>query len=615
MEETARPVTSFNEHFIDMLYEAAEHPKLWPTLFEEILLVLEDADDAGEAAVASGQELILLPDDGEALSPLGHAALPAAILPHFKRAFRLSRQLAELADLRDAALGVLERLPVGVVLVSGEGEVTVANAKAGAILDHSTDLFVRGGRLGLRGAREHAALRHAIERMAADGGVGAVPASATVTVKGGAGGHTLSIVVVPAKHVAPTAIFSQGSAGVFLYSADIFQDVSESFLGRFFDLTPAEARLTKLLVRGKSVDEAADALGVTYATARSQLKSVYAKTDTHRQAELVHRVVTSPATLLNPGENAVPRLAQPRTRASRAKSAEREDVVVLRDGRRIGYAEYGDPAGRPVLFFHAILNCRLTGATLGLRHADARRCRGVRLICLERPGYGWSDPQRGRKLRDWVDDVRQVADAFDIDRFGVLGASVGGLYALSCAHDLPDRVSQVGVVSTLGPTTSIKALRHMTPMSRAMVLMARYSPALAGLAVRRMVRGLLAKPEQFLDAYLDQAPPSEHLLVTDPVVRQRSMVEIGEAFRNGSDGMHSDVVIAAYPWGFDHRSIMQPVHIWQGDADHHVPLALAQPLFEIPASRVHRYPGAGHMLLFQHWDDIIVPFATPPSGV
>jgi DNA-binding CsgD family transcriptional regulator len=60
-----------------------------------------------------------------------------------------------------------------------------------------------------------------------------------------------------------------------------------NFLEDRFDLTPAEARLVVHLVAGASLRSCTKALGIKYETARSYLKSVFRKTGTHRQAELV----------------------------------------------------------------------------------------------------------------------------------------------------------------------------------------------------------------------------------------------------------------------------------------------------------------------------------------
>jgi DNA-binding CsgD family transcriptional regulator len=64
-----------------------------------------------------------------------------------------------------------------------------------------------------------------------------------------------------------------------------------AFLKSRFGLTPAEARLVLRLIAGDSLQAIAKALGIQYETARGQLKSVFHKTGTRRQAELVVVVI------------------------------------------------------------------------------------------------------------------------------------------------------------------------------------------------------------------------------------------------------------------------------------------------------------------------------------
>ena len=117
--------------------------------------------------------------------------------------------------------------------------------------------------------------------------------------------------------------------------------------------------------------------------------------------------------------------------------------ITLPDGRLLCFAEYGDPAGFPVVVGHGN-----PGSRLGCRPLIGRSYAfGVRVIAPDRPGVGGSDPLNGRSLLDWASDVRVLADTLDIDRFSTIGISGGAPFALACAWCLPDRVSAVGVVS------------------------------------------------------------------------------------------------------------------------------------------------------------------------
>lgn len=74
-----------------------------------------------------------------------------------------------------------------------------------------------------------------------------------------------------------------------------------------------------------------------------------------------------------------------------------------------------------------------------------------RFIVPDRPGLGLSDFLAGRTIRGWAEDARELADALELPSFAVLGVSGGGPYAAACAHELPDRVSRVAMVSGLAP--------------------------------------------------------------------------------------------------------------------------------------------------------------------
>lgn len=123
-------------------------------------------------------------------------------------------------------------------------------------------------------------------------------------------------------------------------------------------------------------------------------------------------------------------------------------ILVLGDGRRPGYAQYGQADGEPLFYFHGH-----PGSRLEARFADqAAAAADLRVIALDRPGYGLSDLQPGQALVGWPADVAEAADLLQIDRFSVAGASGGGPYALACAWRLPGRVTRAAVISGVART-------------------------------------------------------------------------------------------------------------------------------------------------------------------
>jgi len=123
--------------------------------------------------------------------------------------------------------------------------------------------------------------------------------------------------------------------------------------------------------------------------------------------------------------------------------------VRLADGRTLRAYDAGGGPAAALVWHHGSPQ---SGAPLPpLLEAAARR--GIRLVSYGRPSYGGSTPQPGRDVASAAGDVAQLADAFGLERFAVMGASGGGPHALACAALLPDRITGVGCLAGLAPYT------------------------------------------------------------------------------------------------------------------------------------------------------------------
>lgn len=119
----------------------------------------------------------------------------------------------------------------------------------------------------------------------------------------------------------------------------------------------------------------------------------------------------------------------------------------LADGRELGYAEYGDPAGKPVFYFHGWPSSRLEA--WGYHAAGVRL--GARIIGVDRPGIGLSSYVRGYTIARWPGDVAALADSLGIERFAVVAISSGAPYSYACARFIPEQLTGAAVVSGVGP--------------------------------------------------------------------------------------------------------------------------------------------------------------------
>ena len=148
-----------------------------------------------------------------------------------------------------------------------------------------------------------------------------------------------------------------------------------------------------------------------------------------------------------------------------------ENTLILSDGRSLAYAEYGDSHGKPVFFFHG-----MPGSRLFRPPDEITEKTGVRLITTDRPGYGLSAFQPGRRFLDWPGDISQVADHLGIQKFYAAGHSGGGPYVAACAYALPERVTAAAVLSGAGPVAAPGSTRGMTSTNKLGLTMGRFIP-------------------------------------------------------------------------------------------------------------------------------------------
>lgn len=278
----------------------------------------------------------------------------------------------------------------------------------------------------------------------------------------------------------------------------------------------------------------------------------------------------------------------------------------LPDQRHLGYAEYGDPAGKPVLLFHGTPGSRF------FRYPDDSIAAqlGVRLITIDRPDYGLSDFQPGRQILDWPTDVNFLANALGLDRFAVIGLSGGGPYAMACAYKIPRRLTNLLLVSSLGPLSKPELKATLTGDQRLKFAMAKNSPWLLRLSLEKSTHYLPTEPLQILGQAIEKYPYDADI-IKRPGVLNMVTEDTYETFRQGSKGWIEDMRLLASPWGFDPSDLTVPTKLWHGEKDTNVPVATGRYLARtISNCEATYYPGEGHLTILNHWPEIMAAAAS-----
>jgi pimeloyl-ACP methyl ester carboxylesterase len=286
-------------------------------------------------------------------------------------------------------------------------------------------------------------------------------------------------------------------------------------------------------------------------------------------------------------------------------------VVDLPDGRRLALDDLGVRQGHPVVYLHGTPDCRLA------RHPDDARAAamGVRLLAVDRPGFGASTADAGGTLAQLGHDLAAALDALGIDRATLLGWSAGGLSALAAATVLGERVERVVLVGTVAPIEAAAddvVLAATGPTRRSFVALA------AGLLADGVPAAEIAEevaPHLVPDP-LDPAIALEHVLDSAGAVGRRELARVPEAAERlaaalcaavaaGRAGLAHDVT-RQLEAGLDLAELTAPVRSIHGALDAVSPPEVGEWLAgRHGAVEVEVVPDAGHHLLLTCWDQVL----------
>ncbi|MBI2992794.1 MAG: response regulator [Gammaproteobacteria bacterium] len=197
---------------------------------------------------------------------------------------RLMDQNILQASLSEA----LDSLSTGIIFINENLKVFYSNKSAGTILRDGRELFLKENHLRCSTMERTAELQRLVLQETGN----------TFTIERSTGNSPLHLLVSPLHshnenygHDLPISI-------VYVFEAAKDTDRIRDVIRSLYSLSPTEARIAAKLVLQPDLVAVAKSMGITYNTARTHLKRIYAKTNINRLPSLVHMIVTGPVGLL-----------------------------------------------------------------------------------------------------------------------------------------------------------------------------------------------------------------------------------------------------------------------------------------------------------------------------
>lgn len=371
-------------------------------------------------------------------------------------------------------------------------------------------------------------------------------------------------------------------------------------LAETYGLSSAELDVAFRLGRGETPETIAKARKASMATVRSQIRAVLAKLDVATTTDAV-RILTGFGATMN-AVSAIARQSPARRDIDRWLS---QHTMTLSDGRRFAWLEMGDPAGRPVLFFHNIYFApRWTEQAI-----EALARQGWRVIAPSRPGFGLSERVAAatpeQRIEATADSCEQLLNRLEIPTVLVAAHANGMIHAQDFAARRPERTR--ALLSIGGETSWEEGMESGMPWHhRIMVTTLLRAPSAIGFIARATVAFIDTGREEFVLKTLHRDSPLEQRIARRPEVRDVLFDGLRHTVQQGAHGLIAEIRLALTDRRDIARRVRCPFRIIHGLKDNvFTPEMFRLFADTVPNVELIEIPDAGQYLLYSHWPNVI----------
>jgi pimeloyl-ACP methyl ester carboxylesterase len=284
-------------------------------------------------------------------------------------------------------------------------------------------------------------------------------------------------------------------------------------------------------------------------------------------------------------------------------------IVDLPDGGRLGYHEFGDPTGTPVLYIHGTPD---SGVTLsGFEDPLAKRL-GIRWIAPDRPGIGNSTFYPHRRVLDYPTDLKALIKHLGLPNYRIIGTSGGTGYTLACAQALPrGELLAVGICAGVGPWEAGQAGQAKLVQKLIMVWkdqneeFVKYMESIFLTAAQDPDS---TKMEAVWREQIKGFKPEDREILEKPSAFQSAVRVFRQVYAQGGAGHGLEMKLNTEPWGFNLKDIKyEGIRLWYGSADENTSPEMGRYMAErLPKAVYKEYPGETHYSIWR--EDLLTEF-------
>jgi pimeloyl-ACP methyl ester carboxylesterase len=285
-----------------------------------------------------------------------------------------------------------------------------------------------------------------------------------------------------------------------------------------------------------------------------------------------------------------------------------ENIFLLSDGKKLCFAEYGNPDGIPVFLFHGNPGARISW---GL-YPDSPYLKNIRIIAPDRPGYGKTEYKKNA-LNKWPDDIKELCDYLGISKFHLFAPSGGGPYALACAWKLPEMILSAGLFGSVGPYSKVSVSGVNKPLK---LLWRIANPLFPVVRLQNRIMAHMAKsnPQKLARSFSEiELSGSDKEIAGKSEIQRIFKTVFPESYLQNGIGSAYDVTMPK-KWNIPLQEIQPKITIWQAEEDCLTGKMAEYIAAKLPNSELIRIPDAGHLWIMENIKNVLETLISEPRA-